>query len=166
MPWSGKSTVGVLLAKALRWNFIDTDILIQSQYKMSLQEIIDKFGVDHFRQIEEQQVLSITPHHCVVATGGSVVYSEQAMAHLQSWGYIFYLQYPYKVIHKRARHVEHRGLVRSNNQSLKDLYDERTPLYERWAEFTVPCFGLTHEQVVEEILFQYDSLTYRTNCQD
>lgn len=152
MPWSGKSTVGVLLAKALQWNFIDTDLLIQSDTGKSLQQIIDEQGVEAFRQMEEHYVLSIHPEKCVIATGGSVVYSNKAMEHLKNIGIIIYLQYPFEEINRRAKSVDERGLVRAKNQTLFDLYQERTPLYEQWAEITIPCKQQNHEQVVEAIL--------------
>ena len=152
MPWSGKSTVGVLLAKSLQWNFIDTDLLIQSDTGKSLQQIIDEQGVEKFQQIEEQYVLSIHPEKCVIATGGSVIYSYNAMEHLKKLGIIVYLQYPFEEINRRAKSVEERGLVRTKDQSLFDLYQERTPLYEQWAEISIKCNQQNHEQVVENII--------------
>ncbi len=152
MPWSGKSTVGVLLAKSLRWDFIDTDLIIQSHTGKSLQQIIDEEGVEKFRRIEEKYVLSIHPEKCVIATGGSVVYSEKAMQHLQNIGVIVYLQYPFEEINRRAKSVEERGLVRTKGQTLLDLYQERISLYERWAEVVIKCNQQSHEQVVEKIL--------------
>ncbi|MGC8845150.1 MAG: shikimate kinase, partial [Candidatus Hydrogenedens sp.] len=139
MPWSGKSTLGVLLAKSLRWNFIDTDLLIQSDMGKSLQQIIDEQGVEVFRHIEEKYVLSIHPEKCVIATGGSVVYSDKSMEHLKNLGIIIYLKYPFEEINRRAKSVEERGLVRMKGQTLFDLYQERTPLYERWAEISIEC---------------------------
>lgn len=152
MPWSGKSTIGVLLAKALQWNFIDTDLLIQSDTGKSLQQIIDEQGVDKFQQIEEQYVLSIQPEKCVIAPGGSVVYSHKAMEHLKKLGTIIYLQYPFEEINRRAKSVDERGLVRTKGQTLLDLYEERTPLYEQWAEIIIKCNQQSHEHVVENIL--------------
>lgn len=152
MPWSGKSTIGVLLAKSLQWNFIDTDLLIQSDMGKSLQQIIDEQGVDKFRHIEEQYVLSIHPEKCVIATGGSVVYSNKAMEYLNNLGIIIYLKYPFEEINRRAKSVDERGLVRAKGQTLFDLYQERTPLYERWAEISIECNQQNHEQVVENIL--------------
>lgn len=153
MPWSGKSTVGVLLAKSLQWNFIDTDLLIQSDIGKSLQQIIDEQGVENFRHIEEQYVLSIHLEKCVIATGGSVVYSDKSMAHLKNLGVIIYLKYPFEEINRRAKSVDERGLVRTKGQTLFDLYQERTPLYERWAEISMECNQQNHEQVVENILY-------------
>ncbi len=156
MPWSGKSTVGVLLAKSLQWNFIDTDLLIQSDMGKSLQQIIDEQGVVEFRHVEEQYVLSIHPEKSVIATGGSVVYSDRAMEHLKNLGTIIYLQYPFEEINRRARSVDERGLVRTKGQTLFDLYQERTPMYERWAEIAIRCNQQSHEQVVERILSAID----------
>ncbi len=160
MPWSGKSTVGVLLAKSLQWNFIDTDLLIQSDTGKSLQQIIDEQGVENFRQIEEQYVLSIHPEKCVIATGGSVVYSDKAMEHLKKLGTIAYLQYPFEEINRRAKSVDERGLVRTKGQTLFDLYKERTPLYEQWAEIFIECNQQTHEQVVANILTAFKKKLY------
>ncbi|HOK09399.1 MAG TPA: shikimate kinase [Candidatus Hydrogenedens sp.] len=152
MPWSGKSTIGVLLAKSLHWNFIDTDLLIQSETGKLLQQIIDEQGVEQFRKIEEEYVLKIKPLQCVVATGGSVVYSHKAMEYLKQLGNIIYLKYPFEEINRRAKSVEERGLVRAKGQTLYDLYQERTPLYESWADIIIDCHHLNHEQVVDKIL--------------
>lgn len=152
MPWSGKSTVGVLLAKVLLWNFIDTDLLIQTDTGKSLQQIINENGINAFLKIEEEHVLSINPERSVIATGGSVIYSHKAMEHLKNIGTIIYLQYPFEEIQRRANRVEERGLVRRKGQTLFDLYQERTPLYEQWAEIKIECNKQTHEQVVENIL--------------
>ncbi|HOV33197.1 MAG TPA: shikimate kinase [Candidatus Hydrogenedens sp.] len=152
MPWSGKSTVGVLLAKTLLWNFIDTDLLIQTNADKSLQQIINENGINQFLKIEEEHVLNINPEKSVIATGGSVVYSYKAMEHLKNIGTIIYLQYPFEEIQQRARRVEERGLVRRKGQTLFDLYQERIPLYEKWAEIKIECNKQTHEKVVEKIL--------------
>ncbi len=152
MPWSGKSTIGVLLAKALKRDFIDTDLLIQSKTGKSLQEIIDTEGVDKFRKIEEDLILSLTPKNSVIAPGGSVVYSERAMMHLIAIGYVVYLKCSYGTILSRAQFVELRGLVKSkSDQTLLDLYNERCPLYEKYAEITIDCDGLRHEEIVSQI---------------
>lgn len=152
MPWSGKSTIGVLLAKALKRDFIDTDLLIQSNTGKSLQEIIDTEGVDKFRKIEEELILSLTPKNSVIAPGGSVVYSERAMMHLIAIGYVVYLKCSYGTILSRAQFVELRGLVKSkSDQTLLDLYNERCPLYEKYAEITINCDGLRHEEIVLQI---------------
>jgi len=152
MPWSGKSTVGVLLAKTLLWNFIDTDLLIQSNMGKSLQQIIDENGVNSFLKIEEEHILNINPEKSVIATGGSAVYNHKAMEHLKNIGTIVYLKYPFEEIYRRAKRVEERGLVRTRGQTLFDLYQERIPLYEHWAKIKIECNIQTHEQVVEKIL--------------
>lgn len=153
MPWSGKSTIGVLLAKALKKDFIDTDLIIQSATGKSLQEIIDKEGVEVFMKLEETLILNLHPHDSVISTGGSVVYSHRAMLHLKSVGLIVYLKCSFETILQRAQFVELRGLVKTKpNQSLFELYNERSPLYENYAEFTINCDGLKHEEIVDKIV--------------
>lgn len=149
MPWSGKSTVGVLLAKALTRNFVDTDLVIQAAEARSLQDIINMDGVPALRAIEERRVLALACCDCVIATGGSVVYSDPAMRHLKSNGVCLYLQLPVEHIEKRAVHADSRGLIRAPGQTLRDLYAERIPLYERYADIVLPCANFsTHEEAV------------------
>ena len=152
MPWSGKSTVGVLLAKALARAFVDTDVVIQAAEGRRLQEIIDRDGVEAMRAIEERHLCALECRGNVIATGGSVVYSERAMRHLKSGGCCVYLQAPFGVIQQRAVQADSRGLVRGPGQTLRDLYDERLPLYEWYADVTVACGGLDHERTVAAII--------------
>ncbi|MCX8065399.1 MAG: shikimate kinase [Candidatus Hydrogenedentes bacterium] len=152
MPWSGKSTIGVLLAKALKRKFLDTDLLIQSNTGKSLQEIINTEGVENFRKIEEELILSLRLKNYVVSTGGSVIYSDKAMSHLRSIGWVVYLRCSYETILQRAQFVELRGLVKTkSDQTLLELYNERCPLYESYAEITITCDGLKHEEIVNKI---------------
>ena len=148
MPGVGKSTVGVLLAKVTSRSFVDTDVLIQAKEGRRLQEIIDTDGTAAFRTIEERDILSLKCHGYVIATGGSVVYSDRAMRHLKSSGAAVHLYLPFPVLEKRITDLDSRGIVIERDQTLKDLFDERQPLYERYADATVDCTGLTHEQVV------------------
>ncbi len=153
MPWSGKSTIGVLLAKALKRQFIDTDLLIQTRTGKSLQEIIDTEGVDNFKTIEENLILTLNPQNAVIATGGSVVYSDKAMHHLIFIGYLIYLKCSYETILNRAQFVELRGLVKTkSDQSLLELYNERCPLYEKYADIIIDCDNLKHEEIVQKII--------------
>lgn len=152
MPGSGKSTVGVLLAKAANRRFVDTDVLIQAQEGRSLQSIINAEGLEAFKQIEERYVAGLELAGHVIATGGSVIYSEKAMAHLRAGGLVVHLALPLELVERRITNLYHRGLVMEAGQTLAGLYREREPLYRRWAEATVACEGLSQEQVVDEIL--------------
>jgi shikimate kinase len=151
MPGVGKSTIGVLLAKYANLGFLDTDLLLQAQEGRSLQQIVDQDGYLGLRAAEERLILSLTCTHQVIATGGSVVYSNPAMEHLQSLGRIVFLDLPLEELRPRLTDLDNRGLVRRPGQSLDDLYAERLPLYRRDAEITIDCRGLTQEQVARAI---------------
>jgi shikimate kinase len=157
MAGAGKSTVGVLLAKALSRNFIDTDLLLQSAARRRLQEILDAEGIEAFRRLEEKCVLGISARDAVIATGGSVVYSARAMAHLKAAGTVVYLSLPASALEGRVTNLDSRGIVISPGQSFAELIREREPLYERYAEVTVDCSGLTHEAVVQRIIAALDA---------
>jgi len=152
MPGAGKSTCGVLLAKGTGRPFIDTDVWIQSLEGCRLQEIIDGRGLAAMRAVEEQRVLELDVRGHVVATGGSVVYSEPAMRHLKEGGEVVFLQVGVGVLHERLGDAAERGIVRAPGQSFDDLYTERLPLYRRYADHTIDCNGLDHEAVVERVL--------------
>lgn len=154
MPGVGKSTCGVLLAKALSRRFIDTDVRIQAEEGRRLQEMIDTRGTDEFCRIEERHVLALSCRGSVIATGGSVVYSPAAMAHLSSSGVIVYLELPLPALEKRLMNLDSRGVVMAPGQTLRGLFVERKPLYERYAELTIDCTGTAHEEVVREIAAQ------------
>jgi len=152
MPGAGKSTVGVVLAKAAQMQFCDTDLLIQQDQGLALQDIITEYGLEKFLEIEEKVVSRLNITKSVVATGGSVVYSNKAMSNLKAIGEIVYLQLPYEEILKRINNITTRGIAMGPGQKLYDLYMQRIPLYEKYAEITVDCFEKDLEQVVEEIL--------------
>ena len=152
MAGAGKSTVGVLLAKALSREFIDTDLTIQRAENMRLQSLINTKGVEAFTAIEERHILSIACEHAVVATGGSAVYSDAGMAHLQSLGVLVYLELSLVSLRERIPDIETRGLVKAEGQTFDELYAEREPLYRRYADLRVNCEGLHHEAVVDAIL--------------
>ena len=152
MPGAGKSTVGVLLAKALSRSFVDTDLVVQSAEGQRLQEIIDSKGLDYFRALEERLVLAIAPRNAVIATGGSVPESENAMSHLKASGVVVYLELPLDIILDRITNMDSRGIAIGPGESFETLYAERTPLYERFAEARVPCAGLGHEATVRAVL--------------
>lgn len=151
MPGSGKSTVGVLLAKELCRNFVDTDLLIQEHTGRALQDILDEDGIPAFLEIEANVVESYVPHGEVVATGGSVVYSESAMRHLSSHGVCVYLECSHDVLEERLLNLDSRGVVRGPGQSVADLLAEREPLYRRWASITMPNAHEHHGETVHEL---------------
>lgn len=151
MSGAGKSTLGVLLAKALGMDFVDTDIALQQRQGRKLQEIIDADGVDAFLRIEEDVVSSLRLTGSVVATGGSVVYSEKAMAALKNGGLAVYLHVDYPELVRRLGNITTRGIVIKSGCTLEDVYTERLPLYRRYADLTVECTGKGIEECVEEI---------------
>ena len=148
MPGCGKSTVGVVLAKNLAMDFIDSDLLIQRQMGMRLAAIIEQYGDEGFREIENRVNSGIQAENSIIATGGSVVYGEEAMAHLKSVGTVVYLKLSYEQIEDRLGNLHSRGVTIKPGQTLRDLYDERCPLYERWADIVVPCEGKRLREVV------------------
>lgn len=152
MPGCGKSTCGVLAAKALLKNFFDTDLLIQNNENSTLQDILDKKGIEYFKLAEENAILSLKINGTVIATGGSVVYSEKAMEHLKDCGKVIYLHLSYETMEKRINNITTRGVVLGKNRTLKDMYDERLELYNKYADEVVYCDGLTVEETVEKIV--------------
>lgn len=152
MPGSGKSTCGVLAAKALLKNFFDTDLLLQNLEGKRLQSIINENGIEYFNEAEERAILSLNIRGTVIATGGSVVYSEKAMAHLRSLGKIIYLRLGYEEMEKRIKNITTRGIVLKEGETLLDMYNERAPLYERYADEILNCDGMTVEETVESIV--------------
>lgn len=148
MAGAGKSTVGVLLAKALFRNFVDSDLVIQSAEGKRLQDVVDDVGKQAFQKIEERHVMSISVPGAVIATGGSVVYSESAMYHLKLTGVVVFLKVPFEELDRRVGATGGRGLAIAEGQTFEELYTERLPLYERYADVTVDCEGLSHDEVV------------------
>ena len=142
MPGVGKSTVGVILAKVLGYEFVDSDLLIQKSENLLLREIIARDGQDGFLKIENR----------VNATGGSVVYCAEAMEHLRKIGKVVYLKLEYEELKKRLGNLRGRGVVLRDGQTLKDLYDERTPLYEKYADIVVDEKNLDVEGTLQKIL--------------
>ena len=152
MPGVGKSTVGVILAKMIGYQFIDADLLIQKQEGKLLHEIIAEKGTDGFIEIEERVNASIEASHTIIATGGSVVYGKKAMEHLSRIGTVVYLKVPYDTLEKRLEDIKGRGVVIKEGQTLRTLYDERTPLYEKYADIEISEDDLNVEQTVEKLL--------------
>lgn len=151
MPGSGKSTCGVVAAKMLLKNFFDTDLLIQNIEGISLQNIINEKGNDYFEKAEEQAILSLDIQGSVIATGGSVVYSDKAMEHLKKLGKIIYLHISYEDMCKRISNLSTRGVLIKNGETLKTMYNERLLLYKKWADYTIECNNNSVEQTAIEI---------------
>ena len=152
MPASGKSTAGVLLAKAAGYGFIDSDLLIQNEQKALLCDIIAREGAEGFLRVEERVNASLWAERCVIATGGSVVYSERAMSHLKSMGTVVYLRLGLASVEARLKNLFRRGVVmRRAGETVADLYAERVPLYEKYADVTVDCDGLDVESTVRAV---------------
>ncbi len=151
MPGSGKSTCGVIAAKMLLKNFYDTDLLIQNIEEMSLQQILDEKGEEYFAKKEEEAILSLDIQGTVIATGGSVIYSEKAMKHLKSLGKIIYLSLTFEQMERRIANFETRGVLLKNGETLRDMFNERLPLYEKWADETIKCGDTTVEETAARI---------------
>lgn len=151
MPGVGKSTVGVVLAKHLGLNFIDTDLLLQARAGGRLQQIISERGLDGFLELEEKTILELQAENSVIATGGSVIYSPLAMDALRQNGHLIYLHISLPQLQQRLDDIGQRGVVIEQNQSLEDLYNSRTRLYQHYAELTVDCDNQNPSQVVERI---------------
>lgn len=152
MPGAGKSTVGVLLAKATNREFLDTDVFIQAREGRPLQDIVNTEGLRRFCHIEERHLLALDVRRHVLATGGSAVYSNSAMGHLRSNGVVVYLALPLPELKTRLDNLATRGVVIAEGHTLEGLYQERRPLYEAWADLTVDCVGKNQDQVVTEVL--------------
>lgn len=158
MPAVGKSTIGVLLAKSLLLSFTDTDLLIQEKYKKSLCDIIKDNGTKAFLDIEENVILEAEFKNSVIATGGSAVFGEKAMKKLKENGAIVYLDLPIDEIKKRIGDIKSRGVVLTNGATVDDIFNERMPLYEKYADVKISCDNLTPEECVEKIIAELQSL--------
>lgn len=152
MPGCGKSTCGVLLAKALGMDFCDTDLIIQRNEKMSLQDIIISKGNDYFALAEENAVCKSTFTDCVIATGGSVVYSPNAMRFLAKDSKIIYLKISYDTMLRRINNIETRGILLREGETIAGMYEARQRLYEQYADFTVDCDFFDTEKNVSAII--------------
>ena len=152
MPASGKSTVGVILAKILGYNFVDADIVIQEKEGRKLSEIIESEGIDGFIDVENRINSDIEVEKTVIATGGSVVYGKEAMEHYKNIGKVIYLKVDMDVLTKRLSDVKQRGVVMREGQSLVSLYNERSVLYEKYADITIDEKTKPMEEVVADLL--------------
>ncbi len=152
MPGAGKSTVGVLLAKSMLMNFCDTDLLIQNETGESLCDTIKKQGIDAFIRLEDEIIYNADLKNSVVATGGSAVYGEKAMAKLKENGRIVYLKVTPEELNRRVNNIHTRGIAMKEGTTLAELYKERTPLYEKYADTIIECDGKTPEECVDLIM--------------
>ena len=152
MPGVGKSTVGVILAKILGYKFVDTDLVIQEKEKKLLRDIISERGIDGFIETENRICSRLKAEKCVIATGGSVVYGKQAMKHLSDIGTIVYLKLDYRKLRYRLGNIRNRGVVIRKGQRLIELYNERTQLYEKYADVVIDENGCNIEKTVGKIL--------------
>jgi shikimate kinase len=152
MPGAGKSTIGVILAKMMTKDFIDTDVLIQLSESRLLQDIVDNEGHMALRKIEENVILQMNCRNHVIATGGSAVYSKAAMEHLGSMGDIVFLDVDLPALEARVRNFDTRGLAKRADQTFADLFHERRPLYKKYARITVECSGHTQEEICDMII--------------
>ena len=152
MPGAGKSTVGVLLAKKIGADFTDTDLLIQKKHKKLLQQIVDELGFEAFVKDEGETIMTVSPEFSVIATGGSAVYNDEAMKYLKSISKVIYLKLSFESMMSRINNVATRGIVLKDGQSMETLFNERIPLYEKYADITIDCNGKNAEEVLTEIL--------------
>lgn len=158
MPGVGKSTVGVILAKVLGYQFVDADLVIQEEEGKLLKEIIEEVGTEGFIQVENRVNSSLDVKHSIIATGGSVVYGKEAMEHLKEIGTVVYLRLPFEVLDQRLCDIKGRGVVLKDGQTLQDLFEERTPLYEQYADVIVDEYQLNVEETVEKIIELKDKI--------
>ncbi len=152
MPGAGKSTIGVILAKMLGFTFTDTDIVIQNKTKKLLSEIIEEKGPDGFLKIENDILSGIKSKKSIIATGGSAVFGADAMKNLKSNGIFVYLYLPYEKIAARLSDIKNRGVVFKSGETLYDIYTERKPLYEKYADIIIDETGLGIEETIGETI--------------
>ena len=151
MPGAGKSTEGVVLAKSMGLSFVDCDLVIQEQTGMLLHELIAKEGAEGFRQLENRILTELSAKHSVIATGGSAVYGKEAMRHLRNIGTTVYLELSFEAIEDRLGDLKERGVLMRPGQTLRDIYDERVPLYQRYADYTINCENKRIREIVSGI---------------
>lgn len=156
MPGSGKSTVGVILAKLTSRDFVDGDVLIQISQGRSLQDIVDTEGHMALRRIEEEVLVALHCLNHVIATGGSAAYSHAAMTHLKSNGVVIFLDVDLPTLESRIHDFDTRGLAKRPDQTFTDLFEERFALYTKYADITIQCADLTQEEVCDRIIMELD----------
>lgn len=163
MPGAGKSTVGVVLAKVVGHKFVDSDLVIQETYGKLLHELITEHGLDGFLEIENQVNAELHTTKSIIATGGSVIYGKEAMEHLQEIGLVVYLKLSLESIAERLGDLQQRGVALKEGWGLKELYEERVPLYEKYADLTIDCEEKSIRQITEEIAGAYRDEKNRIN---
>ncbi|MBR0597971.1 shikimate kinase [Sinanaerobacter chloroacetimidivorans] len=163
MPGCGKSTIGVVLAKVMGYQFIDSDLLIQEQENRLLSEIIQQEGIEGFNEIENKVNASIRAKKAVIATGGSVIYGKEATKHLRDIGVVVYISLPYEEIESRLGDLVERGITIQEGQTLRDLYQERCPLYEEQAHIMINTQGLEIRDSVKLIKEKYEQYVEQPN---
>ncbi len=152
MPGSGKSTIGVLLAKMLGYGFVDTDLLIQHFEGKKLFEIQRDKGNDYFAETENKILSGVMARQTVIATGGSAIFGREAMEHLSSIGRVVYLKVSLRELRRRVKNFSTRGIMMKEGQTLDDIFSERSPLYEKYADITVNCTGGSLQKNAEKII--------------
>lgn len=153
MPGCGKSTIGVILAKTLGMDFIDTDLIIQLQQSEKLQTLVDAYGTERFRDFEERALLSVTARgNAVIATGGSAVFCEKGMEYLKKSGICVYLELDCEELERRLTNIKTRGIAAKKGMTVADIFRERSPYYEKYADLRIDCGGLSIEEAVAEII--------------
>ncbi len=152
MPGCGKSTVGVLLAKSLMYDFIDTDLIIQRKEGKALCEIINTQGLEEFKRIENEVLCDLQAENTVIATGGSAVYCDEGMKALKKNGKVIYLKVTPEEIKNRLKDIKTRGIAMKEGTTIDDLYKQRAPLYEKWADKIIECDGGSVEENIEKLL--------------
>lgn len=152
MPGAGKSTLGVLLAKAVNYGFVDTDLIIQRQNGKKLYQIIEENGIDYFLKLENDTLKSLEMNNTIIATGGSAVYGEEAMENLKKIGHIVYIKLSLEEILHRIKNIKTRGIVMKNGKTIADIYDERVHLYEKYADIIVDGENTSIESCVERVM--------------
>ena len=155
MPGAGKSTVGVVVAKLLCKTFIDADLLIQNKEGKRLHKIIEEVGNDGFLKLENETLANLNVHNSVISTGGSAVFGKEAMEHLKKTSTVVYIRAPYEILETRLKSLKRRGVIFEEGQTLKDIYDIRTPLYEKYADFVVDSDNDSDIQAVAMKIVEY-----------
>lgn len=153
MPACGKSTVGVLLAKTLAAGFVDTDLILQRRQRNTLQALINKYGLQRFREFEDEALLCVEElSDTVIATGGSAVFCDRGMRYLKQNGVCVYLELPLEELQKRLSNIKTRGIACRKGESLDEIFAQRSPFYEKYADVRIDCSSLTAEETAEKII--------------
>ena len=155
MPGAGKSTVGVVVAKLLCKTFIDADLLIQNREGKRLHKIIDEIGNEGFLKLENDTLVNLDVHNSVISTGGSAIFGKEAMEHLKKMSTVVYIKVSYETLEKRLKSLKRRGVIFEEGQTLKDIYDIRTPLYEKYADLVIESDNDSDIQDVAMKIIEY-----------